>query len=85
MSVYKSDGKKLIDIEYDDIPVINDIVDGMRVLSSDKRAEDENALFMLAPNGSICCYVLDEIFIVGKVDGFENLVDAIKAWNNNEI
>ena len=85
MSVYVSDGKKLIDIEYDDIPTINDMVDGMRVLSTDKRAEDENALFMLATNGTICCYVLDEIFIVGKVDGFENLVDAIKAWNNNEI
>ncbi|WP_321779131.1 hypothetical protein [Sulfurimonas sp.] len=85
MSVYISDGKKLIDIEYDDIPTINDMVDGMRVLSTDKRAEDENALFMLESDGNICCYVLDEIFIVGKVDGFENLVDAIKAWNNNEI
>ncbi|WP_324172308.1 hypothetical protein [Sulfurimonas sp.] len=85
MSVYISDGKKLIDIEYDDIPTINDMVDGMRVLSTDKRAEDENALFMLESNGNICCYILDEIFIIGKVDGFENLVDAIKAWNNNEI
>lgn len=85
MSVYISDGKKLIDIEYDDIPTINDMVDGMRILSTDKRAQDENALFMLAQDGTICCYVLDEIFIVGKVDGFENLVDAITAWNNNEI
>ncbi len=85
MSVYVSDGKKLIDIEYDDIPTINDSVDGMRVLSTDKRAEDENALFMLELNGNICCYVLDEIFIVGKVNGFENLVDAIEAWNNHEI
>ncbi len=85
MSVYISDGKKLIDIEYDDIPAINDTVDGMRVLSTDKRAEDENALFMLESNGNICCYVLDEIFIVGKVSGFENMVDAITAWNNNEI
>ncbi len=85
MSVYASDGKKLINIEYDDIPTINDTVDGMRVLSTDKRAEDENALFMLETNGNICCYILDEIFIVGKVDGFENLVEAIDAWNNDEI
>jgi hypothetical protein len=85
MGLYTSDGKKLINIEYDDIPTVNDIVDGMRILSTDKRAEDENALFMLELNGTICCYVLDEIFIVGKVNGFENLVEAIEAWNNNEI
>jgi len=57
----------------------------MRVLSTDKRAEDENAMFLLEPNGNICCYVFDEIFIVGKVSGFENLVDAVEAWNNHEI
>ncbi|WP_373036474.1 hypothetical protein [Sulfurimonas sp.] len=85
MAVYVSDGKKLLDVEYDDIPSINDIIDGMRVLSTDKRAEDENAMFLLEPNGNVCCYVFDEIFIVGKVSGFENLVDAVKAWNNNEI
>lgn len=85
MSIYVSDGKKLIDVEYDDIPGVNDIIDGMRVLSTDKRAEDENAMFLLEPNGNVSCYVFDEIFIVGKVSGFENLIDAIKAWNNNEI
>ena len=85
MSIYVSDGKKLVDVEYDDIPGINDIVDGMRVLSTDKRAEDENALFLLEANGNISCYVLDEIFIVGKVSGFENLVEAVEAWNKNEI
>ncbi|WP_415396700.1 hypothetical protein [Sulfurimonas sp. CS5] len=85
MSIYVSDGKKLVDVEYDDIPDVNDIVDGMRVLSTDKRAEDENAMFLLEPNGNVSCYVFDEIFIVGKVTGFENLVDAVKAWNNNEI
>lgn len=85
MSIYVSDGKKLVDVEYDDIPGVNDIVDGMRVLSTDKRAEDENAMFLLEPNGNVSCYVFDEIFIVGKVTGFENLVDAVKAWNNNEI
>ncbi len=85
MATYTSDGKKLINVEYDDIPTVNDIVDGMRILSTDKRAEDENALFMLKLNGEICCYVLDEIFIVGNVDGFENLVEAVAAWNNDEI
>jgi len=85
MATYVSDGKKLVDVEYDDIPAINDTVDGMRVLSTDKRAEDENAMFLLEPNGNISCYVFDEIFIVGKVSGFENLVEAIEAWNNDEI
>ena len=85
MAIYVSDGKKLVDVEYDDIPGVNDTIDGMRVLSTDKRAEDENAMFLLEPNGNVSCYVFDEIFIVGKVTGFENLVDAVKAWNNNEI
>ncbi len=85
MADYFSDGKKLVNVEYDDIPTINDTIDGMRVLSTDKRAEDENAMFLLEPNGNISCYVFDEIFILGRVSGFENLVDAIEAWNNGEI
>lgn len=85
MAIYTSDGRKLINVEYDDIPTTNDTVDGMRVISTDKRAEDENALFLLEPRGNITVYVLDEIFIVGRVSGFESLVDAIEAWNNNEI
>ncbi|PHQ66113.1 MAG: hypothetical protein COB99_00055 [Sulfurimonas sp.] len=85
MAIYISDGKKLVDVEYDDIPGINDTIDGMRVLSTDKRAEDENAMFLLELNGNVSCYVFDEIFIVGKVSGFENLVEAVEAWNNNEI
>ena len=85
MIEYFSDGKKLVNVEYDDIPTINDSIDGMRVLSTNKKAEDENAMFLLEPNGNICCLVFDEIFIVGKVSGFDNLVDAIQAWNNNEI
>ncbi|MCK9491976.1 MAG: hypothetical protein M0Q24_07790 [Sulfurimonas sp.] len=85
MAEYFSDGKKLIDVEYDDIPTIHDSIDGMRVLSTDKRAEDENAMFLLEPNGNISCFVFDEIFIIGRVSGFENLVDAIQAWNNHEI
>ena len=85
MKNYMSDGKKLLHVEYDDIPTINDIVDDMRVLSTDKRAEDENALFLLKLDGSICCYILDEIYIVGKADNFDNLVEAIEAWRDEEI
>jgi hypothetical protein len=85
MKSYISDGKKLLGVEYDDIPDINDTVDSMRVLSKDQRAIDELALFLLRPDGKICCYVLDEIYIVGKADNFESLVDAINAWRDEEI
>ena len=85
MANYVSDGKKLINVEYDDIPQINDSVDGMRVLSSDKRAEDENAIFLLKLDGTICVYVLDEIYIVGKADNFDNLVEAVDTWRDEEI
>ena len=85
MTNYISDGKKLLNVEYDDIPNINDTVDAMRVISTDKRAEDENALFLLKLDGSICCYILDEIYIVGKADNFDNLIEAIEAWKNEDI
>lgn len=85
MASYESDGKKLINVEFDVIPQINDIVDSMRVISTDRRAEDEYAIFLQEPNGRVCCYVLDEIFIVGRVDGFENLVKAVEAWRDEEI
>ena len=85
MANYISDGKKLTNVEYDDIPKINDMVDEMRVLSTDKRAEDENALFMLKLDGTICCYILDEIYIVGKAEGFNTLVEAVNAWRDEEI
>ena len=85
MANYISDGKKLTNVEYDDIPQINDSVDGMRVLSSDKRAEDENAIFLLKLDGTICVYVLDEIYIVGKADNFDNLVEAVDTWRDEEI
>ena len=85
MANYKSDGKKLIDVEYDDIPTLNDIVDGMMVISTDKRSIDENALFLQALDRTVTCYVLDEIYIIGNVSGFENLVKAVEAWNNDEI
>lgn len=85
MANYISDGKKLINVEYDVVPMLNDTVDGMRVISTDLRADDEYAVFLQDLNQSVCCYVLDEVFIVGKVSGFENLVKAVEAWNNDEI
>lgn len=84
MAIFTTNGKQLVDVEYDVTPEINDIVDGMRVVSKDVR-DGEYALFLLEPNGRICCYVLDEVFIVGKVDGFENLPLAITAWSDGEI
>ncbi len=81
---YMSDGKKLVNIEYDAIPQLNDTVDGMRVISTDKQ-DCEYAIFLQELNGRISCYILDEVFIVGSVSGFENLIKAIEAWNNNEI
>lgn len=84
MAVYTSNGKELLNVEYDDIVEINDIVDGMRVISKDVR-DDEYVVFMLELNGNICCYVFDEVFILSKVSGFATLPDAIEAWINNEI
>lgn len=85
MTNYISNGKKLINVEYDVIPKISDTIDSMRIISTDKRADDEYAVFLQELNGRITCYILDEIFIVGSVSGFENLIKAIEAWNNNEI
>lgn len=84
MAVYTSNGRQLLDVEYDAIVEVNDIVDGMRVLSKDVR-DDEYAVFMLELNGNVCCYVFDEVFIIGRVSGFENLIEAAQAWKNNEI
>jgi len=84
MAIFHSDGKQLLDVEYDAVVEINDIVDGMRVISKDVR-EEEYAAFLLELNGNICCYVFDETFVVGKVSGFETLLDAIGAWKNHEI
>jgi len=85
MASYVSDGKKLLNVEYDVLPTLNDTVDGMMVISTDARAADEYAVFLQNLDRTVCCYVLDEIYIVGKVDRFENLVKAVEAWNNNEI
>ena len=85
MATYNSDGKKLLNAEYDYVPVLNDIIDGMRVLSVNSKSDEEYAVFMLEPNTKITCYIFDEIFILGKADGFATLVEAIEAWKSEEI
>jgi hypothetical protein len=86
VAIYQSDGKKLIGVEYDTVPQINDIIDGMRVLSVDMKSIEEYAVFLLEPvSRRIICYIFDEIFIIGKSDEFETLNDAIEAWKAEEI
>lgn len=85
MAIYNSDGKKLVNVEYDVIPEVNDIIDGMRVLSINHKSSDEYAVFLLELNTRVTCYIFDEIFIIGKSDSFDSLGDAIEAWKNNEI
>ena len=85
MAIYISDGKKLIDVEFDVTPQIGDIVDGMRVLSVNKKDNEEYAVFLLEPNTRVTCYIFDEIFIIGKESGFESLNEAVLAWKNDEI
>ena len=85
MAIYNSDGRKLIDVEYDVIIEIGDMVDSMRVLSVNAKNNEEYAVFLLEPNTRVTCYIFDEIFIVGKSDSFDSLGDAIEAWGNDEI
>jgi len=85
MASYTTDGKKLIDVEYDVIIEINDIIDGMRVLSIDRKSDEEYAVFLLEQNTKVTCYIFDEVFIIGKADSYDNLIEAVEAWNNNEI
>ncbi len=85
MANYISDAKQLLNAEYDAIIKVNDTIDNMRVLSTNEKAKDEFGVFLLQANGEISCYVFDEIFIVGRVTGFENLPDAIEAWINDEV
>ncbi|SFV66312.1 hypothetical protein MNB_SM-6-387 [hydrothermal vent metagenome] len=86
MAVYQSDGKKLIGVEYDLIPQINDIIDGMRILSVDMKSIEEYAVFLLEPlSRRVICYIFDEIFIIGKSNEFETLNEAIEAWKAEEI
>ena len=85
MATYISDGKKLLDVEYDVILDINDSIDGMRIIHKDDKSQDDTALFLLELGGNISCYIIDEEFLVGRVSGFKNLPEAIEAWNNGEI
>lgn len=85
MAIYESDGKKLVNVEYDTIVEVNDVVDGMRVLSVHSKVPEEYAVFLLEPNTRVTCYVFDEVFIIGKMDGFESLTHAIEAWRDDEI
>lgn len=85
MAIYNSDGKKLINVEFDITPEVGDIVDSMRVLSVNKKNNNEYAVFLLEPNTRVTCYIFDEIFIIGKESGFESLNDAVAAWSNDEI
>ena len=85
MAIYATDGKKLIDVEYDVIIEINDIIDGMRVLSIDRKSDEEYAVFLLEPNTKVTCYIFDEVFIIGRANSYDNLIEAVQAWNNNEI
>lgn len=85
MAIYNTNGKQLLNVEYDVIVEVNDLVDGMRVMSTDRRSPEEYAVFLLDNDSKISCYVFDEIYIVGKVSGFNNLVEAVNAWNDNEI
>ena len=84
MASFTSDGKKLLNVEFDDTPNIGDTVDTLRVVSKDIRG-NEYALFLLEPNTYITCYILDEIYIIGNQSGFESLNDAIEAWNDDQI
>ena len=85
MAMYSTNGKQLLNVEYDVVIEVNDLVDGMRVMSTDRRSPEEYAVFLLDNDSKISCYVFDEIYIVGKVSGFNNLVEAVNAWNDNEI
>ncbi len=85
MAIYTSDGKKLINVEFDVTPQVGDIVDSMRVLSVNKKSNDEYAVFLLELNTRVTCYIFDEVFIIAKESGFENLNDAVSAWKNDEI
>ena len=85
MADYISDGKQLLEAEYDAVIKVGDTVDNMRVLSTNEKSKDEFGVFLLQANGEVSCYVFDEVFIVGRVTGFDSLVEAIEAWQCDEI
>ena len=85
MKIYTSDGKKLVNAEYDDLIEVKDMLDGMKVLSVQSNSPQEYAVFLLEASTKVTCYIFDEIFIIGKGESFDTLVDAISAWSNDEI
>ena len=85
MKIYNSDGKKLVNAEYDDIVEVNDIIDGMKVISVQSKSNEEYAVFLLEASTKVTCYIFDEVFIVGKGESYDTLVAAIEAWRNDEI
>ena len=60
MAAYVSNGKKLLDVEYDVVVELNDTIDGMRVISRFEESPNEVALFLLELGGYVSCYILDE-------------------------
>ncbi len=84
MKQYHSDGKKLLHVDYDDQPGVGDFVDGMNVISINVKERDL-ALFLQENSGQVGVYVLDDIYIVGRVFGFDTLVEAINSWMADEI
>ena len=85
MATYTSDGKKLLDVEYDVVVNINDTIDGMRVIHKYEASPNEVALFLLELGGYVSCYILDENYLIGRVSGFKNLPEAIEAYNDGEV
>jgi len=85
MKIYSSDGKKLINAQYDDIVEVNDIVDGMKVISVQSNSPEEYAIFLLEASTKVTCYIFDEVFIIGKGESYDTLVEAIEAWSHDEI
>ena len=85
MKIYSSDGKKLINTQYDDIVEVNDIVDGMKVISVQSNSPEEYAIFLLEASTKVTCYIFDEVFIIGKGESYDTLVEAIEAWSHDEI
>ena len=85
MASYKTDGVKLLDVEYDFVAQVGDTIDDMRVVSVDIRSSEEMGFFLVDHFGRVMVYVFDETYLVGKSPWYETLPDAIEAWNDGEI
>lgn len=84
MKQYISDGQRLTNVEYDDRPAVGDTLDGMLVISVNDR-EDGYAVFVQEPNMHVGVIVLEDNYLIGRVFGFETLVEAAEAWRDGEI